>query len=266
VPGAEALERHVGMPEIGAKAVSLGIRPGKMERDELIWAIQKAEGYTPCFGRSKGQCPHTNCCFRQDCLEKEGADEVSVLEGALGLSSKVPWPVTIKAKWLVGGTLIVARRLADYMAGTNTVHILYDGIDEVLPYEESDRVIEGVNDFYCAKAIAEGDKVHVQLQGLEPTRLSLYASWKRPLDDLLQLPLQDWDWQRNSLRDCIIITLARLEGPVDYRVIHSKIAVNRDVCISSVVETLSRYCPRVFAQVCLDKWDLAGWASQVAKS
>ncbi len=55
--------------EIKEKAKSLGINAGKMKKAELIHAIQQAEGNTPCFGRSNGQCPHTNCCFIDDCLK-----------------------------------------------------------------------------------------------------------------------------------------------------------------------------------------------------
>jgi hypothetical protein len=53
---------------IRQKALSLGIQPGQMNKAELIHSIQKAEGNTSCFGTSNGQCIHTDCCFRADCL------------------------------------------------------------------------------------------------------------------------------------------------------------------------------------------------------
>jgi hypothetical protein len=56
------------MPQIKNKAKSLGITPGKMKKAELIHSIQIAEGCTPCFGRSNGQCGNTDCCFMPDCL------------------------------------------------------------------------------------------------------------------------------------------------------------------------------------------------------
>jgi len=56
--------------EYEKKAEALGINPEGMEETELIQAIQQAEGYTPCFGTSDGQCSHTDCCFMQDCLAK----------------------------------------------------------------------------------------------------------------------------------------------------------------------------------------------------
>ncbi|MDD5326394.1 MAG: Rho termination factor N-terminal domain-containing protein [Phycisphaerae bacterium] len=56
--------------EVRKKAKKLGITSGKMKKAELIHAIQKAEGNTPCFGRSNnGQCPYISCCFIKDCLK-----------------------------------------------------------------------------------------------------------------------------------------------------------------------------------------------------
>jgi len=62
-------QKRISMSEIKAKAKSLGITPGKMKKPELIHAIQIAEGYTPCFGRSNGHCSNNDCCFMADCLK-----------------------------------------------------------------------------------------------------------------------------------------------------------------------------------------------------
>ena len=62
-------KKRIGMPEIRKKAQMLGIIPGKMKKPELIHTIQVTEGYTPCFGRSNGQCSNSDCCFIQDCLK-----------------------------------------------------------------------------------------------------------------------------------------------------------------------------------------------------
>jgi len=61
--------KPMSMSEIKKKAESLGIRPGKTKKAELIHAIQQAEGCTPCFGRSNGQCQYVDCCFMRDCLK-----------------------------------------------------------------------------------------------------------------------------------------------------------------------------------------------------
>jgi hypothetical protein len=63
------VEKAMTMPEIREKAKALGITPRKMKKTELVHAIQTAEGNTPCFGTSNGQCPNTACCFMQDCLK-----------------------------------------------------------------------------------------------------------------------------------------------------------------------------------------------------
>lgn len=57
------------MTEIKEKAKLLGIEPCKMKKADLIHAIQKAEGYTPCFGKGDYNCPYIDCCFRDDCLQ-----------------------------------------------------------------------------------------------------------------------------------------------------------------------------------------------------
>jgi len=57
--------------EVKEKAKALGINWGKMKKTELIRAIQEAEGNTPCFGTSNGNCPYTDCCFMEDCLKTQ---------------------------------------------------------------------------------------------------------------------------------------------------------------------------------------------------
>jgi hypothetical protein len=56
------------MREVVSKAKSLGIDPGGMTKSELIWAIQRGEGFSPCFESGDKDCPYTDCCFRADCL------------------------------------------------------------------------------------------------------------------------------------------------------------------------------------------------------
>lgn len=61
--------KPMGISDIKIKAKALGIDGGKMKRTELIHAIQKAEGCAPCYGRSNGSCPWTQCCWRGDCFK-----------------------------------------------------------------------------------------------------------------------------------------------------------------------------------------------------
>jgi hypothetical protein len=56
------------MTEVKAKAKSVGVEPGKMKKDDLIRAVQKAEGYNACFGtEAAADCQQTACCFMMDC-------------------------------------------------------------------------------------------------------------------------------------------------------------------------------------------------------
>ena len=57
------------MTEVKQKARSMGIRPGKMRKTELIRTVQRQESSPDCFGRSFGNCPRTECCFWSDCIK-----------------------------------------------------------------------------------------------------------------------------------------------------------------------------------------------------
>ena len=59
----------MSMPQVKDKAKNLGVTPGKMNKFDLIHAIQQAEHYNPCYGTSNGQCGNGDCCFITDCLE-----------------------------------------------------------------------------------------------------------------------------------------------------------------------------------------------------
>lgn len=65
----KTLKKVTYMHEIRKMAKSLGVTTGKKKKAELVHAIQIAEGCTPCFGTSDGQCTQTECCFMQDCLK-----------------------------------------------------------------------------------------------------------------------------------------------------------------------------------------------------
>ena len=45
------------------------LKTGKAKKDELIRAIQQAEGNSACFGtNSKNTCGQLSCLWREDCL------------------------------------------------------------------------------------------------------------------------------------------------------------------------------------------------------
>lgn len=52
-------------------AKSLEIKnTGKLRKEDLIHAIQLAEGNSDCFGKIP-DCGETNCLFRSDCLPEQ---------------------------------------------------------------------------------------------------------------------------------------------------------------------------------------------------
>jgi hypothetical protein len=69
MPSTNTVNKRLSLNEIQMKAKNLGVNPGKMNKTDLIHAIQTAEGNTSCFGWSNGNCPNSDCCFMADCLK-----------------------------------------------------------------------------------------------------------------------------------------------------------------------------------------------------
>jgi hypothetical protein len=58
------------LQEIKAIANQRGIDPGRMRKDELIKAMQRAEGNNDCFGTALSiECGQVSCLWRTDCLK-----------------------------------------------------------------------------------------------------------------------------------------------------------------------------------------------------
>jgi len=57
------------MEKVREKAKKLGLKTAKMKKQELIRAIQSAEGNFPCFGTAEGHCDQSGCCWIEDCVE-----------------------------------------------------------------------------------------------------------------------------------------------------------------------------------------------------
>ncbi len=48
-----------------------GVRAGKLNKTDLIRAVQKAEGNNNCFATQYvRECNQTNCLWREDCLKE----------------------------------------------------------------------------------------------------------------------------------------------------------------------------------------------------
>ena len=106
----------------------------------------------------------------------EGVSQGHVASQPLQLCQKMPIPLIIKSDWLKRGIISVPPRFANFLAGTNTIHLLYDDVDDLLPYEQTSGEIEGADIFYSAKGVSAGDKIYLQLQSIDPTRLLIQFS------------------------------------------------------------------------------------------
>lgn len=57
------------MQEIKKKATTLGIKAGKMKKNDLIRTIQSKEGNSPCFQQEiSASCLQMDCCWHDDCI------------------------------------------------------------------------------------------------------------------------------------------------------------------------------------------------------
>lgn len=57
------------MDEVRKKAKELGLKTARMKKEDLIRAVQAAEGNFPCFGTAVGSCDQSLCCWIEDCLD-----------------------------------------------------------------------------------------------------------------------------------------------------------------------------------------------------
>jgi hypothetical protein len=56
------------LAEVRKRAEALGLKPGTTGKVDLIHAIQKKEGNSPCFQTGLDSCDQSDCCWRSDCL------------------------------------------------------------------------------------------------------------------------------------------------------------------------------------------------------
>jgi len=57
------------LKEIKDMAKEKGVKAGKMKKDEIIRAIQLAEGNFDCFGTAfSGECSQLDCSWRGECI------------------------------------------------------------------------------------------------------------------------------------------------------------------------------------------------------
>jgi hypothetical protein len=58
----------MNMKDIAKIASKNGVKAGKMNKTQLVRAIQKAEGNNECFATAQVQtCGQMNCLWREDC-------------------------------------------------------------------------------------------------------------------------------------------------------------------------------------------------------
>ncbi len=61
----------VSITEIKKKAKAMGITNSKLEKEELVHAIQESEGNFPCYKTAGDFCDQAGCYWREDCLSEK---------------------------------------------------------------------------------------------------------------------------------------------------------------------------------------------------
>ena len=56
------------MAQVRTIAKGFGLKTGGVKKDDLIRAIQEAEGNFPCFGSAEDYCDQPDCRWREVCL------------------------------------------------------------------------------------------------------------------------------------------------------------------------------------------------------
>lgn len=65
-------EKTMKLQEIKNIAKRKGVNPARIKKDELIKAIQRAEGNNDCFGTAfAAECGQINCLWRKDCVKNQ---------------------------------------------------------------------------------------------------------------------------------------------------------------------------------------------------
>ena len=60
----------MNLKDIKGIAQKHGVKAGKMKKEEIIRAIQRAEGNFDCFGTDvSSNCLQSDCLWREDCLK-----------------------------------------------------------------------------------------------------------------------------------------------------------------------------------------------------
>jgi len=59
--------------EIRKRAKTLGIKPGRMNKLELVRAVQAAENNPQCFRSGLTHCDQTECLWLEDCIPEQFA-------------------------------------------------------------------------------------------------------------------------------------------------------------------------------------------------
>ena len=73
---------------------------------------------------------------------------MAVTKDQLKITEKIPLRVTVEEHWIEKGIFILPPRIASFLVNINKIHLLYEENEDLLPYEQEERMIENIDRLY----------------------------------------------------------------------------------------------------------------------
>jgi len=165
---------------------------------------------------------------------------------------------TARALEIGNGCVCVPDQLTLYLPRSGQVEVLLGGKKEsnLIHLDSANRHLTGLTDWIHNNAIEVGDKIAFQLLSLDPVLIRVWTDWKKSLSAMLACPPEDFEWRQVPIRDCLLRVFASQPGPMHYKSLYSRISRHRELAVSSVIATLSRWRGVLFEHSSQGMWYL----------
>ena len=154
------------------------------------------------------------------------------------------------------GLLSFPPRLKVVFSFTEQINVQFHlDHEETLPYVKS-KGLSGLKEWYLINAVEPGDKISFLLLNQNPANIKIWTEWEKHLNYIIKCPSEDFKWQYLPIRDCLFHVFAKLKRPAHYRELYAHISRHRDIAISSVIGTLSKYRGILFDHTGDGEWKI----------
>ena len=163
---------------------------------------------------------------------------------------------TARSNEIYKGVISFPPRLKAAFSFTEQIKVLFRlDHEEILPYDKS-KGLSGLKEWYLINAVEHGDKILFRLLNQNPANIKIWTEWEKHLNYIIKCPSEDFKWQYLPIRDCLLHIFAKLMRPAHYRELYAHISRHRDLAISSVIGTLSKYRGILFDHTGEGEWKI----------